>query len=174
MAFCQTAGVCGICKAESAVVNYASSRIDDGVSGSCFRAHMGALKQWLSLLCPALRDSVWIAALEASVRVTHPDRHKYTYFYRLEEILGMLRSWGPTSTLSVKLLRTRALTLLRLDLFSRSKDIERIRRGNVRGQSNPLFLPDGQMGLHMLRPKGIHSRWEWADGQHSIMFYIES
>ena len=79
---------------------------------------------------------------------------------------------GPISTLSDKQLRTRALTLLRVDLMARSKDIERIHRGIIRGQTNPFFLPDGRMGLRFLRPKGLHGSWEWADGVHSVAFYV--
>lgn len=78
LAFYKTAGVCGICEAESSLTNYASDRIANAYSGADFWAHMGALKQWLSLLCPSIRESVWVTALEAWVRVTNPDRVKYT------------------------------------------------------------------------------------------------
>ena len=170
LAFCQAAGKCGICEAESQLVNYASSRLIDGCSGANFRAHMGALKQWLSLLVPSVRSSVWVASLEASVRVSHPDRVKYSIFYRLDKVWELLRDMGSISTLSIKQLRTRALTLLRIDLMARSADIARIPRGTIQGQTNPFFLPDGRMGVRFFCPKGLHSHWEWADGKYSSTF----
>ena len=86
----------------------------------------------------------------------------------------MLREWGPTECLSSKQLRTRALTLLRIDLVARSADIGRIRRGLVRGRKNPVIMSDGRMGVRFLRPKGLSSTWEWADGEYSVMFFISS
>lgn len=131
LAFCKKTGKCGICEVEPMLVNYASACLIEGFSGADFRAHMGALKQWLLLLVPLIRQSVWVANLEASVRVSHPDRAKYANFYRLDKIWTMLREWGPTESLLLKQLRTRALMLLCIDLVARSADIGWIQHGLV-------------------------------------------
>ena len=103
---------------------------------------MGALKQWLSLLVRLIRQSVWVAKLKASVKVSHPGHAKYASFYRLDKIWTMLQEWGPTESLSLKQLRTRALTLLRIDFVARLADIGWIRRGLVRGCENPVFMSE--------------------------------